>query len=488
MHEAGPAYLHPASLRIVGAVGGTPALAAQRVVARVVGSGSELPDAVGDLDGETVVQVARQDKDRLAQRVPEPDQLLPLLQKNRPGLILVGDGLRPIGPYVRDGEVDRGDHEKQVGLAGFHLPLQPILLWSADHGKPLFPGLPHVVHHAMAAGVQEEEVGIADGLPKVRHPPDGVGGLAVGPGGRPDLQPVGVQDLHDPVHPGIGIAALGVAGAIHDAGIGRAPVHVQGGRLPGVQAAEVGFRIGQDGTSGAEGGPSEQNVLGRIHRIAPAQIVIPGFQSDVAEDGTPVAETHLSRSVDVVDDLVIVEGEEGGDHPMPVGQVLSPVEIELVVLPHAHDVGHHLHHLRRLPGGEAYLPQPVLGRVPALLLIQPVPVENCEVDPRPTVGALKFSEHGGEGGQAPSEGARTAGILVVAAGKLESEIEASFRIVLGMAHVVGAGQGLEGSPRPRDFLRPIQPDQPVVVSGSRIQAGEVNPTGVVPLDSSLRRR
>ena len=430
-----------------------------------MGSGSELPDAVGDLDGETVVEVARQDEDRLAQRVPEPDQILPLLQKHRPGLILVGDGFRPIGPHVRDGEVDRGDHEKQVGPAGFHLPLQPILLRSADHGKPLFPGLPHVVHHAVAAGVQEEEVGIADRLPEVRHPPNGVGGRTVGPGGRPDLQPVGIQDLHDPVDPGIGISAFCVAGTVHDAGIGCAPVHVQGGRLPGVQLAEVGFRIVQDGTAGPECRPSEQNLLGRIDRIAPAQIVIPGFEGDVAEDGTPVAETHLSGSVDVVDDLVVVEGEVGRDHTMPVGQVLSPVQVELVVLPDTHDVGHDLHHLGSLPCGKAHLPQPVLGRVLALLLVQPVAVENGEIDPRPAVGALKFSEHGGEGGQARSEGPRTAGILVVAAGKLETEVEASLRIVLRMAHVVGAGQGMEGSSRTRDLLRPIHPDQPIVVSG-----------------------
>ena len=240
---------------------------------------------------------------------------------------------------------------------------------------------------------------------------------------------------------------------------------MQGGRLAGVQAAEVGFGIGQDGASGGEGGPSEQNVMGRIHRVAPAQVVVPGLQGDVSEDGTPVAQTHLSGSVDVVDDLVVVKGEVGGDHPMPVGQVLSPVQVELVVLPDAHDVGHDLHHLGCLPGGKAHLPQPVLGRVPAFLLVKPVPVENGEIDPGPTAGALKLSEHGGEGGQARSEGPRPAGILVVAAGELESEVEASLRVVPGMAHVVGAGQGMEGSPGTRNLLRPVQPDQPIVVSG-----------------------
>ena len=173
---------------------------------------------------------------------------------------------------------------------------------------------------------------------------------------------------------------------------------------------------------------------------------------------------------------------------MPVGQVFSPVQVELVVLPHAHDVGHQVHHLRRPVGGEAHLPQPVLGRVGTLLFVQPVPVENGEIDPSPAVRPLKLLEHGGEGGQVPPVGRRTARILVVAAGELESEVEESFRVVLGMAHVVGAGQGLKGSPRPRDLLGPAQPDQPVVVPGPGIQSREVNPTGVVTLDPRLHRR
>ena len=61
----------------------------KRMVAGVVGPGCEFPNSIRNLDRETVVKVASQNKDGFAKRIPEFDQLFALSGNRRPGLIFI---------------------------------------------------------------------------------------------------------------------------------------------------------------------------------------------------------------------------------------------------------------------------------------------------------------------------------------------------------------------------------------------------------------
>ncbi len=103
----GDPALPPAGVEL--AVRRTPALTRGIVVPRKVRCGSKLPDPVRGLDREAVMQAAGERHHRLAQTVPETDQLLPPSPRDRPGAIFVGDRTHP--PGARGYSADVRDHE-----------------------------------------------------------------------------------------------------------------------------------------------------------------------------------------------------------------------------------------------------------------------------------------------------------------------------------------------------------------------------------------
>ena len=205
------------------------------MIGRVVRAGGELPHAVGELDRKAVVQVPGQHEHRLAQVVPEVDHVLALPQEGGPRIVLVGFGDvgRSGAADVRDREVHRGDDEEEIGIGGFHRLLDPSLLLLAQHGAADPLAILGVVHHAIRASVQIQELGVGDTLAEVGAPPDRIDRLAIRNGGRPDAQPVGVQDLDHLVHLSVRnsalivrVGAVGILAQQHRAPVRRAPVHV----------------------------------------------------------------------------------------------------------------------------------------------------------------------------------------------------------------------------------------------------------------------
>ncbi len=66
-------------------------------------------------------------------------------------------------------------------------------------------------------------------------------------------------------------------------------MHVQVGGLGQIEPREIGLGVGEHVAAGLELRPAEVDALLELDRVGPAQVVIPGFQCNIAEDGPPVA-------------------------------------------------------------------------------------------------------------------------------------------------------------------------------------------------------
>ena len=226
----GPADVAGPGAILESAVGRTAALILHGgMVDRVVWAAGELVDIIGNLDRKAVVQVAGQDKDGLVETVPELDEFLTLLQEHGPGVILLDPGLlvRPApASDVGNHEVDRGDHEDEVGFAFADAIHEPFQLLFAEHGGLGVIRFVHIVEATVTAGIKEEEVAVRDREFSVATATDGIGSLAIRLGRRGDLQLVGAQDLYDLVDRGVGISRFGIKAGIGNPGGGSSPVDV----------------------------------------------------------------------------------------------------------------------------------------------------------------------------------------------------------------------------------------------------------------------
>ena len=200
-----------------------------------MGPGCELPYRVGDLDGKAVVEIPGKHEDRLAERVPEFDHLLPLAGNRCPCLVLVGAaGSRS---DMRNHEVDRGNNEEEVSVALTHFLDEPPFLLLAEQGHAFLPGVVPVVQLAMRPGVEHEEVRIADAYAVVGQPPYRVADLPARRGRRTDSQALRIDDLLDCVDARTGLSALAVqvidvvTQVVVDTCGRLSPVHVQVGGL-----------------------------------------------------------------------------------------------------------------------------------------------------------------------------------------------------------------------------------------------------------------
>ena len=183
------------------------------------------------------------------------------------------------------------------------------------------------------------------------------------------------------------------------------------------------------------------------NRIAPTQVVVPSLHADVAEDGAAVAASDFGRPVDIVDNFVVVKGKERRDVAVPVGQIRTFVVVMFVVLPDADDGRCDLDDARLTVLKNTYLLQPAVGRIVALLLIEPVAVEDGEIDAALLLIALEVTQHCGVRRQGTAEIAAAAGSLIVAAREFEAEVEQAFRVVVGTRNVIGRRQRMERAAR-----------------------------------------
>src|SRR5690606_31841993 len=106
------------------------------MIARVVRTRRKLPDVVGNLADEAVMQIPRQNEYRLVQLVPEIDQHLPFVEENGPRIVLVG---RTDGPSadVWHHEIDARYHKDEVGVTVLDTVHQPLTLLPAEHRNVL---------------------------------------------------------------------------------------------------------------------------------------------------------------------------------------------------------------------------------------------------------------------------------------------------------------------------------------------------------------
>jgi len=112
-------------------------------------------------------------------------------------------------------------------------------------------------------------------------------------------------------------------------------------------------------------------------------------------------------------------------------QVVAALEVDLVVLPNTSNRRGDRHQLWRFVLRQAHIIQPLCRRVVATILVEPVTVEDGEVDL-----ARQAVEHGLEGWQGWPQ---ATGALAVPAGKLEAEIEQPLGVVYRVAHLLGVG-------------------------------------------------
>ena len=142
-----------------------------------------------------------------------------------------------------------------------------------------------------------------------------------------------------------------------------------------IECGKVGMIIGQHVAFGFESGLAKMDSLGEKGRIAPAEIVIPGLQGDIAIHGPPISQSRRPRSPDIVENLMIVKNEKRWHVAVPFGQGFATRQVELVVLPNADNRGGHLDHLWDLVvGSMSNLLEPLLERVVAHFLIKPITV------------------------------------------------------------------------------------------------------------------
>ena len=156
-------------------------------------------------------------------------------------------------------------------------------------------------------------------------------------------------------------------------------MHVQ--RRVRRQGAEVSLGVGQNVASRLQLGLSEDDLRRVRYRVAPPEVVVPRPRADIAEHRSAVAASDFARAVDVVEQLVVVEGVIRRHVAMPGAQV-RPVVVEvLVVLPDADNGRHQFDLSRHARFVDTGLLEPLRGRQKArIVLVEPVAVEDGEID------------------------------------------------------------------------------------------------------------
>ena len=340
---------------------------------------------------------------------------------------------------VGDHEIDRGHEEKEVGAAAAHFIEQPGFLIFAEEGQTGASGVLDVVHLAVGFAVDDEVVAIGDGKFAIGFAADGIGSAAIGVGGWGDAEAVRVNHFADAEDASIGIAGwFLVEPNVVLASGDFTPVDVQVSGLLEVDLGEVGGFIGEDVAALFEGGFTKVDALSGFEGIGPASVVFPGADADVAEHGAALAEADGATAADVVDQFVVVEGEDGGHVALPSGKVDATGEVGFVVFPEANDVRCEVDDSGGVIGAEASLHEPGLGWHGAMLLIDKVAVHDGKVGV-----AVQLTQHGGVSGQAGADAAL--GVLIGAGAELEAEVVEALGIVGGFAMRLGTGKSEEAA-------------------------------------------
>src|SRR4051812_18202688 len=130
-----PADIAFAGAELPAAGGGTVALVVGgNVVDAAVWPAAKLPNAIGNFDRKTVVQVAGHHEDLFAELLPFSDHALALIKEAGPRFFFVFRiQLCTAGAGVRDHEGNRGDDKEEIGVALSHRFQQPFALIDANH-------------------------------------------------------------------------------------------------------------------------------------------------------------------------------------------------------------------------------------------------------------------------------------------------------------------------------------------------------------------
>ncbi len=90
------------------------------------------------------------------------------------------------------------------------------------------------------------------------------------------------------------------------------------------QLGEVGGLIDQQIAAGFQSSFAEMNRMIVLHRIGPAEVIVPGISADVAKDRPAVAFAGFGRAPDVVDEFMIVERKIARHVAVPFREFHAP--------------------------------------------------------------------------------------------------------------------------------------------------------------------
>src|SRR6056300_1366024 len=94
---------------------------------------------------------------------------------------------------------------------------------------------------------------------------------------------------------------------------------------------EIRFLIDQQLASFFHFCPGKVDGMIKSRRICPAEIIIKRMGSDVAKYRPSVTPARRGRAPDIIDQFMVIEGEETGNIPVPLGKRDSPTEIKFIV-------------------------------------------------------------------------------------------------------------------------------------------------------------
>ena len=171
-------------------------------------------------------------------------------------------------------------------------------------------------------------------------------------------------------------------------------------------------------------------------RVCPTEVVKPGTCSNISKDSAAVTFSNLCGTPDVVDEFVVIEGEVAWDMAVPFGQLVSTIEVKLVVFPNADDRWHGFDGGRELI--EPLCESPGFGRISTKLLVEPISIHDVEVGFMSPIPVKIFVC-----GSAMSNAVKW--VLVGAGPDFEAEVEEPFRVVLGVLALLERGQSEERS-------------------------------------------
>ena len=227
---------------------------------------------------------------------------------------------------------------------------------------------------------------------------------------------------------------------------------MQVGHITEVHSSEVSLLVCQDVAAFLKVRRAEPGRGIMFHRIGPGEVVKPGPGGDIPEDSAPVHVTCFRRSVDVIDELVVIGGIIGGYVAMPFREIPASVEEILIILPDSNDGGSLLYESGSLVPAQADLVEPFAGGIIATRLVEPVSIENSEVNLVTHLGVKSVEDREG-GAHAVASTFR-----IIAAGEFEAEVKQALRVACSVPVIL----------RPRHSAeRPLQLMicDPVVIPG-----------------------